>query len=197
MANYTTKENVEKYLSITFSSAMATYVSAWLNAVDAWIENYIGRSMKDIGAATKYYDTYGGREIYVDEFEGNPTTVQTLDADGDAEETLTVNEDYRIYPYNKTGKNLLIAMENGRLGEWPVGDMRLKITANFGRTTIPADITLAATKLVATIAEKSTKGGQTQSEAVGDTSFSYKTIDDNADALGIYNILNSYRFPTL
>ena len=195
--NYTTKENVENYLHTTFPAAMAAYVAQWLNAVDQWIENYTGKKWKDVASATKYYDTCGGREIYVDNFEGNPTEVCTLDADGDTILTLTIDEDFRTYPWNETTKNKLVLMENGRAGEFETGDKRLKITATFGITTAPADITLAATKLTASVADKYLNGGPLKSESVGDVSFTFADIDQNADALGVYNILDHYRYPTL
>ncbi|HBX15903.1 MAG: hypothetical protein UV20_C0009G0022 [Candidatus Magasanikbacteria bacterium GW2011_GWA2_42_32] len=197
MSNYTNKNNVEKYLGEDLPASLDTYISAWLNAVDNWIENYIGRKFKDIAVATKYYDTYGSDEIYIDDFEGNPTSVQILDADGDVEETLTIDEDYRIYPWNETGKNKLILMQNGRIGSWPNREKALKVTASFGKTTAPADIVLVATMLMANVLRKYLKGGETTHEQVGDVSFTYKAIDEAAEPIGIYNILNQYRVPIL
>lgn len=195
MSNYTNQNNVEKYLNATFPAAMTAYVAAWLNAIDNWIENYLGRKFKDNSSATKYYDTAGGKEIYIDNFEGTPTTVQILDEDGDVDETLDSADDYFTAPYNQTVKNRLILRENGRVAYFPQGAKRLAVTANFGVTSVPADVSLAATMLVAKIAEKYFHGGEAKSETVGDVSITYKDIDDAADAMGARNILDQYRFP--
>jgi len=196
MSNYTNKNNVEKYLGEDLPSSLDAYITAYLNAVDNWIENYTGRKFKDATELTKYYDTVGGKEIYVDDFEGNPT-VEILDADGDTEESLTEDTDYRTDPWNETTKNKLFLMDYGSISRWPIGEKRLKITADFGRTDIPADITLAATMLVANVLAKYTKGGETKSERVGDVQFTYKEVDDSAQAVGARNILNQYRWPQL
>lgn len=195
MANYTSKNNVEAYLGVDFPATLDDYIAKYLNAVDLWIDNYLGTSFKDGGAdITKYYDCYGGKEVYIDTFEGNPTEVTTLDTDGDDDQTLTENDDYYTYPLNKTSKNKLILIEgNNRIGVFPNGKKRLKVTANFGLATIPADIELAATQLVASILKQYISGGETKSETVGDTSFTYKDIDEKAKQMGIYLILNQYR----
>lgn len=203
MANYTNQAKVQDYLGENIPSSIATAtLASWFLAVDTWIENYTNESWKDIASDTRYYDCDGGTEIYIDNFEGTPTEVTTLDADGDDDQTLTVNEDYRVYPWNdnvnKTVKNRLVLIAgNNRIGYWPRGERRLKVTATYGMTTAPADICLAATKLMGDILQKRMKGGKTKSEKVGDVQFVYGTIDESAEALGIYNILDNYRVPVL
>ncbi|HLB57762.1 MAG TPA: hypothetical protein VJL60_03000 [Gammaproteobacteria bacterium] len=193
MSNYTNQNNVEKYLNVTLPASLSAYVTAYLNVADAYIENYTGRKFKDVANATKYYDCIGGVEIYIDDFEGTPTVI-TLDADGDDEQTLVLNDDFYTYPLNETVKNKLVLVDgNNRIGAWPDGSKRLKVTANFGRTTAPADIVLVATRLVADILQQYLKGGKTKSEAVGDVSFTYADVDEAANALGVFNILNQYR----
>jgi len=203
MANYTDTTKVQDYMGKNIpSSVAAATITSWLNAVDLWIENYVNDSWKDIDADTRYYDCYGGKEIYIDNFEGTPTEVTTLDADGDDDQTLTVNEDYRVYPWNdnpnKTTKNRLVLIEgNNRIGYWPKGERRLKVSANFGVTTAPADITMAATQLMANIIDKILTTGPVTSEQVGDVKFTYGSIDEAAQEMGVTNILNSYRVPVL
>lgn len=197
MSNYTNQNNVENYIGESLPAGLTTYIAKYLNAIDNWIENYTNRTFKDIASATKTYDSDGGRVLYIDNFEGSPTEVKTLDGDGDDDVSLTEDEDYRTFPQNETIKTHLILMEGGSLGAWPSGEKRVSITANFGVTTIPADIELAATKLLASILAKYTKGGETKSEKVGDVQFSFKDIDEAAGAMGIYNILDQYRHPTI
>ena len=199
MSNYTNQNNVEKYLNATFPTGMSTYVSAWISAVDNWIENYLGRKFKDAASVTKYYDADQKceREIYIDNFIGDPTVVQLLDSDGDVDMTLVLNDDYITAPYNETVKNRLILREWGRSATFGYGMKRVAVTASFGASTIPADVTLAATMLVARIGEKYLHGGEIKSESVGDVSISYKEVDDAADAMGARNILDQYRMPQL
>lgn len=195
--SYTNKNNVEKYLGEDLPSSLDDYISSYLSAIDNWIDNYIGRTFKDNAEATKHYDLCGGKDIYIDNFEGDPSEVLILDLDEDTQETLTIDEDYRIYPWNETVKFRLVLMANGSVGSFPTGDKRLKVTADFGVTDIPADITLAATILLASIMSKYTKGGETIKEEVGDVKMTYKEVDEMAEPMRIYNILDQYRFPVI
>jgi len=199
MSNYTNQEKVQDYMGENIPSSIADAIlTSWFLSVDNWIENYTNRKFKDIASDTKYYDTHGGKEIYIDDFEGDPTEVTTLDNDGDDDQTLTVDDDYRTYPWNETVKNRLVLIEgNNRIGYWPKGEYRLKVTANFAMTTAPADIVLVATKLMAAILQKNMKGGPTVAEKVGDVAFTYGKIDEVAEAMGVYNTLNQYRVPVL
>ena len=197
MSNYTNKNNVEKYLGEDFPASLDAFISSYLSAIDNWIDNYIGRTFKDNAADTKYYDLCGGKEIYIDNFEDDPTEVSILTSDGDADETLTIDEDYRTYPWNETVKFRLVLIPNGTVGSFPTGDKRLKVTASFGVTDIPADITLVATMLLASIMSTYTKGGETIKEEVGDVKMTYKELDEMAAPMRIYNILDQYRFPVI
>ena len=194
MSNYTDKNKIEKYLQITIPSSLDSYLLRWLTAVDLWIEKYCGRKFKDGTSATRYYDGSGNRELYVDNFESSPTEVQILDADGDVETTLVIDEDYRIGPWNETTKNILVLMQNGRQAYWPARGKSVKVTAGFGLAAVPADIELAATMLGSTIVNKGQKGGDTTSERVGDVAFTYKDVNKAANAMGVINILDQNRF---
>jgi hypothetical protein len=203
MSNYTTQAKVQDYLGENIPSSIASAtLASWLLAVDTYIENYTNESWKDLTADTRYYDGDGGTELYIDNFEGTPAEVTTLDQDGDDDQTLTINEDYRVYPWNdnpnKTVKNRLVLIAgNNRIGYWPKGERRIKVTADYGMTTAPADIVLVATKLMGNVLQKNMKGGPTTMEKVGDVQFQYATIDESAVAMGITNILDSYRVPVL
>ena len=94
-------------------------------------------------------------------------------------------------------------MESGGLANFPRGEKMLKVTATFGRTDAPADIGLAATILMGALLTKNMKGGDTNSEKVGDVAFTYKAVNeyvrgnyDTQRVMSIYSILDQYRRPT-
>jgi hypothetical protein len=183
-------------------------VTEWIASVKAWIDRYAGRTF-EAAATTKYYDGNGSDRIIVDSLVGTPTEVSILDSQGNVQQTLVLNTDYLLYPLNTTEKyeiRFIRALDweywEG-FDEWPIfykGDKRLKITASFGASTaIPADVELAATKLVAKIVENRLAGttGSVKSESLGDYSVSFGDIDDQADALGVFNILDQWREPSI
>jgi len=191
---YTTQSKVEQYLN-TDLSAVSSEVLNWIASVEAWINRYCGKTFEG-SAETRYYDGNGKRRILIDPFTGTPTEVSVLELDGTTHLTLTNGpaEDYIIYPLNETEKNELALVSTSNIAAFLSGKRRVKVTASFGASTsVPADVELAATKLVGTIAEKRTKGGETKSEKLGDQTISYKDIDEEAEALGIYNILDQHR----
>lgn len=198
--SYTNKGNIQKYLNVDIASSFDAQIDAWIAAVQVWIDRYTGKTF-EAGAVetTRYYDTYGGASIFIDSFVGIPSSIQILDSEGNVTDTLThgQTEDYILYPLNSTEKNEIVLRRGGRRSHFGTGSSRLKVTAVFGFATVPADITLAATKLVSKIVEKGLKGGQLASVSIGDFSNSFEKIDEEADAMGIYNILNSYRELTI
>jgi len=124
--------------------------------------------------------------------------------------------DFVSYPLNETQKYELVLMPNASIGVFArafenllddddaAGGADVKrlisVTAAFGAsTTCPADVELAATKLVAKIAEKRLKGsdGKVTAESLGDYSISFGDVDSEADALGIFNILDQWREPSI
>ena len=191
---YTTQSKVEQYLNIDLS-AVSSEVTNWIESVEAWINRYCGKTFEGT-SVTRYYDGNGKQRILIDSFTGTPTEVSILEIDGTVHLTLTEgqSEDYIIYPLNETEKNELALVTSANILSFIKGKRRLKVTAVFGASAaVPADVELAATKLVASIAEKRTKGGETKSEKLGDQTIVYKEIDQAADALGVFNILDQYR----
>ena len=76
-------------------------------------------------------------------------------------------------------------------GVFTKGNRRVKIVGNWGyKSSIPADVELIATKLVASIVQKGLKGGEIKSEKLGDYSVAY--IDEKAEELGASVILDKY-----
>lgn len=215
---YTTRDKVEKYLNADLSGVSGA-VTDWIASIAAWIDKYCGKSF-ETSATTKYYDGNGRNRILIDSFIGTPTSVLLLNTDGSTRFTLTegAGNDYVAYPLNATEKNEIVIMPGSPVRRFsraffedildddesndPAFTERrvLAVTASFGASTlVPADIELAATKLVAKIAEKRLKGsdGSIKSEKLGDYAISFGDIDDGAEALGVYNILDQWREPTI
>jgi hypothetical protein len=78
-------------------------------------------------------------------------------------------------------------------GDDEVNAKQVKVTANFGNgATVPEDIALACTMMVAGVAEQRTKGGTPTSESLGDYSISYKDVENSTDIVSIKGILDNY-----
>lgn len=191
---YATKTDIENYLNTTISSSMDTQITSWIAAVQAWIDTYTGRTFEAAGASTRLYDGSGTDEILTDDFIVM-TKIEILDADGDVDETIDYIDEYFLYPENETAKNrIVINAENSPIGIFPEGNQNIKVYATFGfAATVPADIKLAATMLVAGIIEKSLKGGNVESERLGDYSISFGNLAELPNYLEVTEILDQYR----
>lgn len=193
--SYTSKSKVENYLTIDIDSSFANQIEDWASAVKLYIDKYTGRTF-EAATETRYFDGNGKREIIIDDFQ-SITTLQILDVeDDDVMETLTEGkaEDYIIAPYNTTPKNKLILSPNSTISSWPLGKRRIKVVGSFGySSSVPKDIEYVATKLVAQIVEKGLKGGNIQSESLGDYSVTFKGVDLLADEMEIKDILDKYK----
>ena len=192
--SYTTENKVEAYLMIDIDPSMSSQMDDWISAVEAWIENYTGRTFEAV-SEIRYYDGNGKRELYIDPVI-DITSFETLNVDGSVDDTLAEghDEDYLLYPLNESPKYIVKLVTGAGIGSFPKGMRRVKITGNFGQTSaVPKDVELAATMLVGKIVKEGIKGGQTKSEALGDYRVSYQDIDEIADSLEIKNILNHYK----
>jgi hypothetical protein len=191
--SYTTKSKVETYLGITISGS----IDDWIYAVEAWIDKYLGRSYVSELATTKYYNSKGTKTLYIDDFSAI-TSITFLNYDGSEDITLTEDTDFYTYPYNETIKNKIILMPGGTRAAFPTGVKMIKIVANFGTTSIPKDIELAATMLTADIYNRSSvKGKLIQSESLGDYSATYGDIQESFNSLQVKNLLEGHRIFTL
>jgi len=192
---YTTEGNIEKYLGVDISG-LSAFITTVIAGVQKWIDNYTGKTFEAAAETTKYYDGDGSSDIIIDSFTGTPSEVSILEVDGDTRDTLEEGHgnDYLAYPLNETEKQRLVLTDNSSAGSFPKRIRSIKVTAYFQvDTSVPADVELCATMLAAKIIEKPLKGGPIKSQKVADLSFTFKEIDEVADPLGIYNILDHYR----
>lgn len=192
MASYTSKSNIEEFLDTSIPATLNSFIDSMIEAAELWINAFTGRNWLST-TEDRYFDGNGEREIYIDEFNAI-NSLQILDSDGDVDYTLTENVDYRVAPYNKDAKTRLEMLPASSAGAFIRGRKRLKVNADWGLTTIPKDIELATTMLVADIYNKrSSSGKDVISESLGDYSVSYKDIQDSSENIGVSNILKHHK----
>ena len=189
---YTNKSKIEKFLMIDIDDNLNTQIAEWIASVTKYIENYTGRVFEATVDSTKYYDGNRQKELMIDDTY-EITSIQILDDSGDVDKTLEegLGNDYVAYPANTTQKNSIKLLVTGCYLIFPRGNQNIKITAKFGMaSTVPSDIELIATKLVATIVQKGLKGGEIKSEKLGDYSVTF--IEEQAEEMGVKSILDTY-----
>lgn len=196
---YTSKTKVENYLTVDIDSSFNSQVDLWITAVETYINNYTGKNFTESASdETRYYDGNGKVELDIGNFT-TLTTVQILDVSSDdVAFTLTEGKsnDYLTFPYNSAdgATYRLVMTVNSQTAVWLKGTRRIKIVGKFGHgTSVPEDISLAATILLAGIVEKGLKGGSVLSEDLGDYSVTFKNVDDISNVMGVKEILNKYK----
>lgn len=193
---YTTQAKIENLYKITISGGGVSAIADIIAAVKIFIDRYCGKTFEAV-SETRYYDGNGKAMMIVDAFIGSPT-VSVLKSDGTVDQLLTEGKanDYITGPYNFTEKNQIILTGWGWYRHFPKRLQALKIVGNFGGSTnVPADIQLVATKLAGSIFNSNAAGGTgaLTSIQLGDYKASYGAIDEQAEALGVYSTLDSYR----
>jgi len=184
---YTDKSTIQKYLTVDIDSSFDAQITSWISAVKTWIDRYTGKTF-EASSSDRYYDSLGGCEIFVDSFVGVPTLV-SLNEDGSTYQTFS-SGDFITYPLNSDEKNKIVLLSNN----FPRGNKRVKVTASFGySTSVPEDIKVIATKLIGSILAKGIDGGKLSSSQLGDQQVNFEAINEQAEALGIFQTLDMYR----
>lgn len=194
---YCTKTDVENYLQVGIDSSLDTQVTAWIAAATAWINRYTGRSF-EASTLIKKYDGLGRNYLMVDDL----LSVSALwfvsnDATSDGGSQLVSSSQYHLYQDddpNKTPYNKLQLIPVNSYGVFPYGAQNIYVHGSFGyAASCPADITVIATKLVASIVNVG-KNDQVGQYAEADLSISYISFDKliNMD-LGVKEILDWYK----
>lgn len=196
--SYTNETKIENYLMMDIDPSMSSQITDWISAAETYINKYTNRKngFESGNATIKYFDGNGKTEIDIDSCT-EVTAVEVLElTTGVIEWTLTAGmaSDYITYPYNELPIYRLILRPTAQIGAWYKGDKRIKVTAKWGvASSVPKDIELVATKLVASIIEKGANGGSIRAESLGDYSVTFQDIEESAKGLGINNILDNYR----
>ncbi len=203
---YTTQGKIENMFGITMTAAQAAAIIDIIAATKIFIDRYVGKTFEAVNEA-RYFDWNGHTKIVIDTFVGTPSLVQFLNSDGTVARTLTVgaDQDYITIPYTNASdasaeRNTLMLTNKGwggSTGWWyaglPTGTRALKVTAHFGFSdTVPADIQFAATKIAGQMLQDTNEGIITQIR-LGDYQATFATMDENTEALGVNNVLDSYR----
>lgn len=194
--SYTNKANIQNLLLITISDSFDSQISEWISAAEAWINTYCGREFEQESSTYKLYDGSGTKELLIDDLL-TFTKVETLDLDGDVDETVDSSSMYWLYPANKSPKyKIRLNPANSPVSVFPKGHQNIKVTGTFGySSSVPSDVKLATTKLVGAMIRESQTDvtAQIESEKLGEYSVTFSDISKLADRLGVKDILNQYR----
>ena len=194
--SYTTKSRIQNYLMITIDASFDDQIDEWIGAVKAYIDNYCNRTFEQESVTYKLYDGSGTSELLIDDLL-TLTKIETLDEENNVDETLDSTDDYWLYPANETPKNRIrINTANAPIAVFPKGHQNIKVTGTFGQSaSVPEDIRLVATKLVAgIISEKNLDiAGEIKSEKLGEYSVTLQDVERQANHLGIKEVLDRYR----
>jgi hypothetical protein len=149
---YVTTANLKTYLGLS-GSGQDTNLGIAIKAASSAIAAYCGRQFdQDATVQTRKYDCEFMDFAEVDDI--STTTgliVKTLNSDGSVNETLTINTDFFLAPYNADAGDppmpftkIVMAMENsGKV--LPTGHRQgLSVTAKFGFSAVPDAIFQAA-----------------------------------------------------
>ncbi len=175
----TTKANVEKYLLTTIDSSFDTQIAAWIAGVDEYINHETRRQIEaDASESSHRYDGIGKHKLMIDDFV-SISKVETYASitDVDPED---ITEYMYYYPANSTPKWRLESTLH-----LPVGQQNIAVTGirgTYATGSIPADITQAATVLVAGIVNYSNQSeGEIKSESIGRYTVTYVTEKQSND----------------
>lgn len=192
---YTSKAIIEKYLLTDIDTSFDTQITNWITAAKEYIDWYTDKDF-DETTEDRFFDGNGKRKIVVDDLTAI-NTLQILDTDGTVAHTLTegAGADFQLSPYNKTPKFEIILIVNSSVGEFTKGIKNLKINADWRhKSSVPKDIELAATILVAEIVKQGRDGGLPESEDLGDYSTTFETFNPQTTRITeVRTILNRYR----
>jgi len=193
---YTTSSKISNFLLINIDSSFDSQITEWISVVKEYIDDYCGREFEQESATYKLYDGDGSRELLIDDLL-TLTKIEILNEDGEVEYTIDGSHDYYLYPANKTPKTRIILEPlNADIGHFPKGRQNVKITGTFGfASTVPEDISFAATKLVAAIIQEGNYdiGSEIKSEKLGEYTVTYQEVSEMAERLGINDILDRHK----
>mgnify|MGYP003677312450 CR=1 FL=1 len=150
--SYVALSELKTWLGVT-GSAQDTNLTIAIKAASSSIADYCGRQFDiDSSVVTRVYDCEFMDYVEVDDIATvTGLIVKTLEADGTVNETLTLNTDYYLSPYNsdktdpaKPFTKIIMAIEKaGKL--LPTQHRQgLSVTAKFGFSAIPDTIYQAA-----------------------------------------------------
>lgn len=197
---YTTETDIENYLLTDIDSSFSSQITSWIASVKQWIDNYTNRTF-EVAASTKKFDGNGKNSLYLDDLLSVDTIWFTAnDSTSDAQTETLATTDFYLYQNddpNKTPYNKILINPNGDYRTFEYGKQNIWIKGSWGYSaTVPDDIKMVATKLVASLI-KAGKDEGVQSFSQGDYSVTYRSFQSliNND-LGVKDILDWYKKKT-
>lgn len=179
--NYTTIENVKKYLNVTVEDAYTAQIDSWITAMSQYVDKYCNRVITRDTPETRTFIGYGSNSVVIDEC----TAIESVTLDGNALDASA----YTTLPRNRDYVQALqLPRVIGSTGE-------LVIEAVFAHTVeVPSDVEFAVTVLVAGIVNTTRAGGDNvSSEKVGQYSITYRNANERADIMQAKAILDGYK----
>jgi len=199
---YITKTDVLNYLQIETNAFIDAGFANWLASVEAFIEKYTGTIFEKTSSEDRYFDGNGKSILYLTQEDDlmsiDASKLLILNSNGTTLAILTEGQsnDFLLYPLNTTPKFEIRLSPGSSIGSFIKGDRRVKITGVWGNAdSVPNDIKLAATQLIAEIVkEGGVGGGDIKSTSLGDYSVTYTDVTSLAGStLGVLSTLDLYR----
>jgi hypothetical protein len=199
---YTSKSAVEDYLALTISPSLADAIASWIEAASNYIYQVTGRDFTppetDADDTTKVYDGNGTEKLNIEDV----LSVSKLTVDG----VEISPSSYFLYPANRTPKTQIqlatgLARNsrqvlNQTFYTFTDSQQNVTVTGKHGYAEeIPANIQLAATKLVGGIIKESVGDKDVKeltSETFSDYSANYAKLSEIAHALNVDQLLAPY-----
>lgn len=180
---YTTKTALENYTLQTIDATFDSQITAWIEAVETYIERLTGRVfIADSVASERVYDGNNDSHLLIDD---------CVDIDKvEIDDVEVVSTDYKTYPANSVRKNKIKLLYN----YFTRGDQNITITGKWGYSVaVPADIKLAATVLLAGIIQYGNTALNKRSESIGSYSVTYGDDKGWQDFDNSMKILQGYK----
>lgn len=189
---YITKGDIQNFMLQDINPSYDSFITTIIAFVEDYIDKYCGTTFGSEANATRYFDGSGENELFIGDF-STITSVAILDGQGNVQNTLVENIDFNTFPYNSTPKTTLILASGGQLSRFPCRRRSVKVVGVFGYSSAPSPVKLAGLQLCQKLLDQGLRGGQVTSENLGSYSISYEKVDEEADSLGVKDILNQYR----
>lgn len=180
---YTSREEIENYLTINIDDNFVAQIEKWIEAVSNYVAEVSGREWLAGDTETKHYN--GNNKPVLSISEAVEVTGLTI-----GEDVIDLDE-VIVYPYNKLPIRRLF-LKNG---VFPYGIRNIAVEGKFGaNTAIPEDIRFISTVYVAGIILAQTQQeGEVESEKIGNYSVKYTTEAEKNDYRMAKEMLNVRR----
>lgn len=194
---YTTEAKVENYTLTDIDASFSTQMGEYIETVENHIDLVTGRNfIADSVASARVYNGDGEQELLIDDcIEITKVEAGNDDYGASFTEVSSSGADrYFTEPINAAAKGVPFHKLMLRARRWITGIQNHRVTAKWGYSAAcPADITFAATVLVAGIINAQRKDQkEIASEKIGNYSVSYASEKEKSDFEQAKAILQKY-----